>query len=181
MALKKVKIEHCDEGLPSTAIREMSLLKEVDHPNIVKLKEIIHGENKLYLVFEFFNTDLKQYLDRKGYPMNVEQGKEVMRQVLKALLHCYQRRIMHRDLKPCNILISEDGGTVKLADFGLARSFGLPLKTYTHEVVTLWYRAPEVMLGSRLYSVAIDMWSVGCIFYEILIGRPLFKGTSEID
>ena len=104
-----------------------------------------------------------------------------MHQVLKALLHCYQRRIMHRDLKPCNILISEDGRTVKLADFGLARSFGLPLKTYTHEVVTLWYRAPEVMLGSKMYSVAIDMWSVGCIFFEILIGRPLFQGKSEID
>jgi serine/threonine protein kinase len=88
---------------------------------------------------------------------------------------------MHRDLKPCNILISEDGSTVKLADFGLARSFGLPLKTYTHEVVTLWYRAPEVMLGSRMYSLAIDIWSLGCIFFELITGRPLFKGNSEID
>jgi serine/threonine protein kinase len=81
---------------------------------------------------------------------------------------------MHRDLKPCNILISEDGKTVKLADFGLARSFGLALKTYTHEVVTLWYRAPEVMLGTKIYSPAIDMWSLGCIFYELIVGKPLF-------
>lgn len=81
---------------------------------------------------------------------------------------------MHRDLKPCNILISEDGQTVKIADFGLARSFGLPLKTYTHEVVTLWYRAPEIMLGTKMYGIAIDMWSLGCIFFELLNNRPLF-------
>jgi serine/threonine protein kinase len=88
---------------------------------------------------------------------------------------------MHRDLKPCNLLISEDEKTIKIADFGLARSFGLPLKTYTHEVVTLWYRAPEVMLGSKIYSTAIDMWSLGCIFFEIVTGQPLFSGKSEVD
>ena len=104
-----------------------------------------------------------------------------MKQVMAALLHCYQRRIMHRDLKPCNILIGEDEQTVKLADFGLARSFGLPLKSYTHEVVTLWYRAPEVMLGTKIYGTGIDMWSLGCILFEIATGKPLFQGKSEID
>lgn len=88
---------------------------------------------------------------------------------------------MHRDLKPCNLLIGEDEKTIKIADFGLAREFGLPLKTYTHEVVTLWYRAPEVLLGSRVYSTAIDMWSLGCIFFELVQGKPLFVGRSEID
>lgn len=100
---------------------------------------------------------------------------------MEALLHCYQRRIMHRDIKPCNILISEDETTIKLADFGLARTFGLPLKTYTHEVVTLWYRAPEVILGTHVYSNAIDMWSLGCVFFEMLAAKPLFTGRSEID
>jgi|TARA_B110000285_G_C15065268_1_gene584740 cyclin-dependent kinase 2 len=88
---------------------------------------------------------------------------------------------MHRDLKPSNLLIGEDNKTIKLADFGLARTFGLPLKTYTHEVVTLWYRAPEILLGAKVYSTAIDMWSLGCIFYELVHNVPLFQGKSEIE
>ena len=103
-----------------------------------------------------------------------------MYQTLQALLHCHQRRIMHRDIKPSNLLIGEDEKTIKLADFGLARSFGLPLKTYTHEVVTLWYRAPEVLLGQNHYSTAVDIWSLGCLFYELGHNKALFYGESEI-
>ena len=87
---------------------------------------------------------------------------------------------MHRDLKPSNVLIDGDESTVKLADFGLARSFGTPLKTYTHEVVTLWYRAPEIILGAKVYSTAIDMWSLGCILFEVAHRKPLFYGESEV-
>jgi serine/threonine protein kinase len=87
---------------------------------------------------------------------------------------------MHRDLKPQNLLIDKDGN-VKLADFGLARAFGLPVKTYTHEVVTLWYRAPEILLGAKEYSTPIDIWSIGCIFAEMAQRKALFIGDSEID
>jgi serine/threonine protein kinase len=178
--LKKIKIEHCDEGIPSTAIREIALLRELNHPGIVNLIDIVHGENKLYLVFEFFNLDMKKYLDRRGKPMTIQHTRSVLWQVLQGLLHCHQRRIMHRDLKPSNLLIDESETAVKIADFGLARSFGLPLKSYTHEVVTLWYRAPEVLLGSKVYSTAVDVWSIGCILYELAHRKPLFYGESEI-
>lgn len=180
VAVKKIRLEHTDEGIPSTAIREISLLQELHHPNIVELKDIVHGENKLYLVFEFFNLDMKKYLDKKGTPLPSQQVKSLMYQLLQGLVHCHERRIMHRDLKPSNLLVDPEGKNLKIADFGLARTFGLPLKSYTHEVVTLWYRAPEVLLGQKIYSTAIDVWSVGTIFYELAHKRPLFYGDSEI-
>ncbi|KAF9914517.1 Cyclin-dependent kinase 3, partial [Modicella reniformis] len=103
----------------------------------------------------------------------MDQVKDFLYQLLQGVDFCHGRRILHRDLKPQNLLIDEKR-TLKLADFGLARAFGIPLRTYTHEVVTLWYRAPEILLGSRHYSTAVDMWSVGCIFAEMITKRALF-------
>merc|ERR1712113_812940 len=99
--------------------------------------------------------------------MNRSVYKSILYQLLKGVEHCHERRIMHRDLKPSNLLINGDENQIKIADFGLARTMGLPLKSYTHEVVTLWYRAPEVLLGSKIYSTAIDIWSIGAIFFEL--------------
>lgn len=181
LALKKIRLEAEDEGIPSTAIREISLLKQLQHPNIVRLFDVIHTDKKLTLVFEFLDQDLKKYLDACG-----ESGletctiKSFLYQLLRGIAYCHEHRVLHRDLKPQNLLINM-GGELKLADFGLARAFGIPVRNYTHEVVTLWYRAPDVLMGSSKYSTSVDMWSVGCIFAEMVNGRPLFPGSSDAD
>ncbi|XP_002722978.2 cyclin-dependent kinase 3 isoform X1 [Oryctolagus cuniculus] len=181
VALKKIRLDLETEGVPSTAIREISLLKELKHPNIVRLLDVVHNEKKLYLVFEFLSQDLKKYMDStpaSQLPMHLV--KSYLFQLLQGVNFCHSHRVIHRDLKPQNLLISERGA-IKLADFGLARAFGVPLRTYTHEVVTLWYRAPEILLGCKFYSTAVDVWSVGCIFAEMVTRKALFPGDSEID
>lgn len=180
VALKKIKLEKEDDGVPSTAIREISLLKGIKHPNVVELKEVIYQEDNLYLIFEYCEYDLKKYIRSIGGPLPPDTVKKFTYQILQATAYCHAHRVMHRDLKPQNLLIDGDGN-VKLADFGLARAFGLPVKTYTHEVVTLWYRAPEILLGAKEYSTPIDIWSIGCIFAEMAQRRALFIGDSEID
>ncbi|XP_032065024.1 cyclin-dependent kinase 3 isoform X2 [Thamnophis elegans] len=181
VALKKIRLDSETEGVPSTAIREISLLKELKHPNIVRLLDVVHNQKKLYLVFEYLNQDLKKYMDssRTGeLPLNLI--KSYLYQLLQGVSFCHSHRVIHRDLKPQNLLINEMGA-IKLADFGLARAFGVPLRTYTHEVVTLWYRAPEILLGCKYYSTAVDIWSIGCIFAEMVARKALFPGDSEID
>jgi len=183
VAMKKIRLESEDEGVPSTAIREISLLKELQHPNIVCLSDVLMQEAKLYLIFEFLTMDLKKYMDSnipKDSLMDPKLVKSYTYQLLQGLLFCHQRRVLHRDLKPQNLLIDKHG-CIKIADFGLARAFGVPVRVYTHEVVTLWYRAPEVLLGCPKYSCPIDMWSMGTIFAEMVNRRPLFQGDSEID
>lgn len=181
VALKKIRLEHEEEGVPSTAIREISILKELQHPNIVRLRDVIHLDSKLYLVFEYLEQDLKHFMDSlppgKLDPLLI---KSYLYQLLNGLAYCHANRILHRDLKPQNLLIDKRG-FLKLADFGLARAFGIPVRHYTHEVVTLWYRAPEILLGARRYSTAVDIWSAGCIFAEMILRMPLFPGDSEID
>jgi len=181
VAMKKIRLEAEEEGVPSTAIREISLLRELEHPNIVKLEDVLMQEKKLYLVFEFLSMDLKKYMDSLGSKQVDRQlVKSYTYQITQGILFCHQRRILHRDLKPQNLLIDRDG-VIKIADFGLARAFGVPVRVYTHEVVTLWYRAPEVLLGSPRYSCPVDIWSIGTIMAEMMTKRPLFHGDSEID
>ncbi|KAA0184495.1 Cell division protein kinase 1 [Fasciolopsis buskii] len=182
-ALKKIRLENDEEGVPSTAIREISLLKELQHPNIVNLEQVIMDNGRLYLVFEYLNVDLKRYLDDHGRKNRLDPVtvKSFMYQMLQGLLFCHGRRVIHRDLKPQNILVDSGRKIVKLADFGLARAFGIPVRVLTHEVVTLWYRAPEILLGAQRYSCAVDIWSMGCIFSEVATKEALFRGDSEID
>ncbi|XP_063719844.1 cyclin-dependent kinase 18-like isoform X3 [Symsagittifera roscoffensis] len=176
VALKEIRLEH-EEGAPCTAIREVSLLKNLKHANIVTLHDIIHTGEVLTLVFEYVDRDLKQYMDQCKNIISPDNIRLFLVQFLRGLSFCHQRRILHRDLKPQNLLIN-DRGELKLADFGLARAKSVPTKTYSNEVVTLWYRPPDVLLGSTHYDSSIDMWGVGCILYEMCTGRPLFAGNS---
>ncbi|SCV74056.1 BQ2448_6488 [Microbotryum intermedium] len=247
VAMKKIRLEDDDEGVPSTALREVSVLMELGqsdgpgHDNVVKLLDVIHNDSCLCLVFEFLDLDLKKFMDnasqaadlamsksaseggtgmginldaagpsrgklraRRGLPPDLVKVsatgamssvssrhcssdhkflnlfQKLMTQLLLGLSHLHSRRILHRDLKPQNLLIDK-AGNLKIADFGLARAFGIPLRTYTHEIVTLWYRPPCVLLGGRRYTTAVDVWSVGTIFAEMLSGMPLVPGDSEID
>lgn len=180
VALKKIILEAEDEGVPSTAIREISILKELQHPNIVELMNVVHANGNLHLVFEFLNQDLKQYMDATKGQLDRMLVKSYMQQLLDGMLHCHKHRFLHRDLKPQNLLIDKTG-VLKIADFGLARAYGVPIRTYTHEVVTLWYRAPEILLGSKRYAIPMDIWSIGCIFAELATKKALFPGDSEID
>ncbi|XP_026222923.1 cyclin-dependent kinase 16 isoform X3 [Anabas testudineus] len=176
VALKEIRLEH-EEGAPCTAIREVSLLKDLKHANIVTLHDIIHTQKSLTLVFEYLDKDMKQYLDDCGNMIHDHNVKLFLFQLLRGLSYCHRRKVLHRDLKPQNLLINERG-ELKLADFGLARAKSIPTKTYSNEVVTLWYRPPDILLGSTDYSTHIDMWGVGCIFYEMATGRPLFPGST---
>jgi len=182
-ALKKIKLECEDEGVPGTTLREVSLLKELQHPNVVQLKDVFYmpNENKLYLCFEYCEYDLKKYMKSQQYKLSADCIKSFTYQMLSGLAWCHSHRIFHRDLKPQNVLVDPKKGALKLADFGLARAFTVPLRTYTHEVVTLWYRAPEILLGAKQYSCPVDMWSVGTIVPEMVTGHPMFPGDSEID
>ena len=187
VALKQIKFDavSSNEGFPVTALREVGTLLELaGHPNIVRAREMVVGAtlDKVYMVMDFAPHNVRDWLDRlpAGASFTVSEVKCLVRQLLLGLAHCHSRWIMHRDLKPANLLISPDG-TLQLCDFGLARKFGDPPRPATETVVTLWYRAPEVLLGRRDYGPAIDLWAAGCIFAEFLTRAPLFHATNEAD
>ncbi|MBA0753884.1 hypothetical protein Gogos_000090, partial [Gossypium gossypioides] len=195
VALKKTRLEMDEEGVPPTALREVSLLQMLSQSlYIVRLLCVEHvdtnknGGSKanLYLVFEYLDTDLKKFIDshRKGpnpRPLPPSLIQSFLFQLCKGVAHCHSHGVLHRDLKPQNLLLDKEKGILKIADLGLGRAFTVPLKSYTHEIVTLWYRAPEVLLGSTHYSTAVDMWSVGCIFAEMVRRQALFPGDSEFQ
>jgi len=181
VALKCIRLENDEEGVPCTAIREISLLKELRHPNLVRLYEVLHNERKLTLVFEYLDMDLRKYLDEQSAsPVPTSTIKRMSRQLLEGIAYCHKRCVLHRDLKPQNLLINK-AQDLRIGDFGLGRAYGIAAKKFTHEVVTLWYRAPDVLLGNGNYGPAVDMWSAGCIMLEMITGEPVFPGQNDAD
>jgi serine/threonine protein kinase len=180
VAIKKIQIQYDDEGVPATALREISLLTEMNHINVVRLYEVYSSQTNLFLVFECLDMDLRAHMRRFG-PFKQMPLRNGVHQLFRGLEFCHGHRILHRDLKPQNVLIDVKSMRFVLADFGLARYFSMPLKAYTHEVVTLWYRAPEILLGQQRYAPPVDIWSLGCILAEMVTGQALFPGDSEID
>lgn len=179
VALKVIKLSLSAEGIPSSTIREICFLRTLQHPGIVNLKDVVLSEKRIVLVFDYMKSDLRNYLDVNPIP---QEGiiKKFLVQILRAIHYCHSARIVHRDIKPQNILL-DTAGNALIADFGLSRNFQVPFKPYTLSVQTLWYRAPELLSGGKKYNTAIDIWSVGCLFAEMLSGSPRFPGMSEKD
>ncbi|XP_058093921.1 cyclin-dependent kinase G-2-like isoform X2 [Magnolia sinica] len=182
VALKKVKMEKEREGFPMTSLREINILLSFHHPSIVEVKEVVVGSNldSIFMAMEYMEHDLKGLMEVMKQPFSQSEVKCIMLQLLEGVKYLHDNWVLHRDLKTSNLLMN-NRGELKICDFGLARQYGSPLKPYTPLVVTLWYRAPELLLGAKEYSTAIDMWSLGCIMAELLAKEPLFNGKTEFD
>ena len=207
VAIKRVRSAGADNGFSSTSLREVALLNALHHPNLVHLHETVlvmpdvdiassptaapgrgdesggaageRSEPHLVLVLEYLDTDLKRALDARearNERWAMPTIKSLLWQLLSGVEYLHSERVLHRDLKPQNLLLGADG-ELKVADLGLARFVGLPVRALEKCVVTIWYRAPELLLGAPLYGFAIDMWAVGCIFAEMVTGRALFAGA----
>eukprot|EP00038_Savillea_parva_P006975 m.167092 g.167092 ORF g.167092 m.167092 type:complete len:346 (+) comp12777_c0_seq1:171-1208(+) len=180
VALKKVRLEDDGNGVPWNAIREVASLKHLQHPKIVTMLDLVIDQNVMWLAFEYLKEDLWAMIKNKGGGLEYDVCKSILFQLLSAVDFCHRQQILHRDVKPGNVLLDEFGG-IKLADFGMARPIRNGFEPYSPQVVTLWYRAPELLFEEHYYSTAIDVWSVGCVFIEMVNGEPVFQGDSDVD
>lgn len=184
VAVKKIKFHYKNEGIPATSIREIGILRSLNHPNLVNLKDICQVDTEsdsLYLSFEMMDMDLSSLVKlhkRQVPPLLI---KTIMFKILTAVDYLHQNRVFHRDLKPDNILVSQDCSQVKLADFGLSRTIHQPFRPYSREIMTLWYRSPEACMGYKGYSIGVDVWAVACIFAQLVNGRALLMGSSDSE
>ncbi|KAM3864042.1 uncharacterized protein cdk12 [Diretmus argenteus] len=190
VALKKVRLDNEKEGFPITAIREIKILRQLNHRSVVNMKEIVtdkqdaldfkKDKGAFYLVFEYMDHDLMGLLESGLVQFSQEHIRSFMRQLMEGLDYCHKKNFLHRDIKCSNILLN-NSGQIKLADFGLARLYNSEeSRPYTNKVITLWYRPPELLLGEERYSPAIDVWSCGCILGELFTKKPIFQANQEL-
>ncbi|XP_071829724.1 cyclin-dependent kinase-like 4 [Apostichopus japonicus] len=180
VAIKKFLESEDDKMVKKIAMREVRMLKQLRHENLVNLIEVFRRKKRLYLVFEFVDHTILDELERYPSGLDEQTVRKCLWQVLKGIEFCHVHNIIHRDIKPENILVSKSG-IVKLCDFGFARTIAGPGEIYTDYVATRWYRAPELLVGDTNYGKAVDVWAVGCLQAEMLTGEPLFPGDSDID
>ncbi|EGG12024.1 uncharacterized protein MELLADRAFT_32688 [Melampsora larici-populina 98AG31] len=180
VAIKKIKAGQFKDGLDMSAIREVKFLQELSHPNVIGLLDVFSSKSNLNLVLEFLDTDLEAVIKDRSLVFQASDIKSWMYMTIKGLDFCHQNWILHRDMKPNNLLIASDG-TLKIADFGLAREYADPGTRMTCQVVTRWYRPPELLYGARAYSAGVDIWAAGCIFAELMLRTPYLVGESDFD
>mmetsp|Transcript_4936 Transcript_4936/g.9415 ORF Transcript_4936/g.9415 Transcript_4936/m.9415 type:complete len:407 (-) Transcript_4936:3211-4431(-) len=185
VALKQIKFEPSlrKEGFPMAALREIGVLLALSHESIVTVKEMVVGDNfdKVYMAMELMEMDLQQAMKQsESSPFPQAEVKSMMHQILSATQHIHEKWILHRDLKTSNILVHQSG-KICLCDFGLARKYQFPLKAMTLTVITLWYRPIELLFGKNVYGPEVDMWSIGCIFGELLKKAAMMQGQGELD
>ncbi|EQC42668.1 CMGC/CDKL protein kinase [Saprolegnia diclina VS20] len=180
VAIKKFKESDEDEQVRKTAMREIRILKQLKHENIVNLIEVFRRKGKLYLVFEYVEKTILEEIEKNPEGLEPHAIRSLMWQLIRAIHYCHEHNIIHRDIKPENLLVSKNG-VLKLCDFGFARTLAAAGAKYTDYVSTRWYRAPELLVGDVSYGKAVDIWAVGCMLAEITTGLPLFPGDSDID
>ncbi|RZF39872.1 hypothetical protein LSTR_LSTR008477 [Laodelphax striatellus] len=183
VAVKKIKIgslAEAKDGINRTALREIKLLQELNHPNIIGLLDVFGHKSNVSLVFDYMHTDLEVIIKDQSIVLTPANVKAYMLMTLHGLEYLHNQWILHRDLKPNNLLVNS-AGVLKIGDFGLARFFGSPNRIYTHQVVTRWYRCPELLFGSKMYNTGVDMWALGCILAELLLRVPFLPGESDLE
>ena len=180
VALKQMRLEQEDQGISVTSLREVSIMKSLNHTNIVHLNDVIFQTSSIVLVMEYLKYDLRKYLDIINNGLPPLLLKSYAFQLLCGICYLHCNRVMHRDIKPQNLLINKEG-FLKICDFGLARSFSLNPREYTADVITIWYRPVELLLNAPEYDISVDIWGVGCIIAEMISGEAIFQGDSTQD
>lgn len=181
VAIKQIIQKHNVDLIDSTTLREIMILKSLSHENIIKLIDVVDKKPYIFIILEYLDTDLYNFLYKSKIKVTKEIIKDIMKQIFQGINYLHSKLFIHRDLKLKNILLTADGRIVKIGDFGLCRKLNLLNPCYTKRIGTLYYMAPEILLGLPNYSYSIDIWSLGCIFYELVFKRKLFEGNNATE